>query len=148
MPEHVRKQIRDAVVDLLDGLTVTGDRVFIGRTRPLQAGHAPTILVYARDEAIERETMGRPPALARTCTLIVECRMCSATPPDDALDAIAADVEAAIGDDPRIGGIAIDSVLQRTEIEAVAQGEWHLGAARLTYAVRYRTPQNDATQIV
>ena len=37
MLDHARKQIRDYVAAGLTGLTTTGDRVRVGRVRPLSA---------------------------------------------------------------------------------------------------------------
>jgi len=146
---HARQQIRDAVVALLTGLPTTGARVHAGRTRPLAEDHDPTLLVYTTEERSQADTIGRPVATLRELTLRVEGRVVSAAvPPDDALDDIAAEVEAAIGADPTLGLGVIDSELTATRILAQAPGQRQAGEITLDYLITYRTRENAPTVIV
>ncbi|NPU63385.1 hypothetical protein HL667_00040 [Bradyrhizobium sp. 83012] len=152
MADHIRKQIRDIVAAQLAGLTTTGDRVFVGRSRPLGAEHAPSLLVYMRTETGRRATMDRPPKSERSCTLFVEGRVVTADAPDDLLDQIAAEVEARMGDQiedgpPRriLGGLAQNLVYVGTEIIAEADNKNHTGGIRLEYAVTYRVTEGAPT---
>jgi hypothetical protein len=143
MPDHIRKQIRDAVKARLTGLPTTGTRVEIGRTRPLEARHDPLVLIYTRDENSQRDAMGRPPKLMRDVQLFVDGRVVTKTPPDDLLDQIALEVEVALAADKRLGGLAMDVLLVRTQSDVQADGESHVGATRMEYRVRCRTPDNE-----
>lgn len=138
---HVRTQIRDAAIAALTGLPTTQHRVYAGRTRPLPAHHEPALLVYTREEVSERDAAGRPPILAREVTLVVEGRVHVAVAPDDMLDQIASEVESALAADPRLAGKALDTMLRRTAIEALADGERHVGSVRMEFVVQYRTTQ-------
>lgn len=144
---HMRQQIRDHVGAGLTGLPTTGSNVHVGRTRPLAKGHAPALLVYMRRETARRDSHGRPPRLERACTLFVEGRVQQAGVPDDALDAIAGEVEAGVaalidyGRSIFFGGLARNVEFVGTELIADAEGEQHIGGVRLEYLVTYTTAE-------
>lgn len=150
---HARQQIRDHVAAGLAGLPTTGDRVLVGRTRPLPAGHAPTLLIYMRSETAERAVRGAPPKLERACTLYIDGRVSMAGVPDDVLDDIAAEVEAGVAamiEHPSalfFGGLAQNVQLRSTELIAEADGDKHIGGVRLEYLVTYRTVEGAATAV-
>ncbi|MCA1381298.1 hypothetical protein [Bradyrhizobium sp. BRP23] len=153
MADHVRKQIRDAVVARLTGLPSTGNRVYVGRTRPLGAAHKPTLLIYTRSETASRTVKGVPPKLDRVMILDVEGRVSLADVPDDTLDQIAGEIEAAMWDlfDGRgtfINGLAMDIKPVSTELIAEAAGERHIGGVRVEYLVTYRTAEGAPTAAV
>lgn len=145
---HARKQIRDAAVALLAGLASTGTRVFHGRVRPLPADHDPYLLVYAFEETIEPSSIGRPIALDRFLTLAVEGRAVSSGVPDDILDQIAAEVEAALAADPTLGVGVLDTQLIAVRINVEAPGEKQAGEVRMEFRVHYRTRENAPEIIV
>lgn len=141
---HVRNQIRDAVVTLLTGLSTTGAEVYPGRTRPLPAGHAPTLLVYAVSERaqIHAQGGGAGAIQIRDLTLAIEGRVTMAGVPDDTLDTIAAEVETAMVADPSLGGLTVEVTLISTRIDTQSPGESQAGEVRLEYRVVYRTREN------
>lgn len=154
MADHVRKQIRDHVVTGLSALATTGNRVYAGRTFPLKKDHEPSLLVYTRAETSSRAVQGLPPGLERPCTLHIEGRVCTATPPDDLLDQIAAEVEKAIAAMIEYGGasgisffagLAQDVTLISTDIAAKADGDKHIGQIVLQYRVTYCTVEGAPT---
>ena len=57
---HVRKQIRDAVVTALTGLSTTGSRVYKSRIYPLETGKLPGLAIYTKSEEIQNNTIGAP----------------------------------------------------------------------------------------
>lgn len=144
---HARQLIRDAIVTGLSGLATTEDRVYSGRTRPLKKGHGPALLVYARSETSSRSTHGVPPVLERGCTVYIEGRVQTPDAPDDLLDRIAAEVEAAMAAMSNyavrtfLNGLASNLQLQSTEIIAEADSEQHTGGVRLAYVVTYQTAE-------
>lgn len=150
---HPRQTIRNAVVERLRaplpdqscgsaGPTAAGCRVFSGRVRPLFPKDLPAILVYARQERADpdsRAADGQRP-LRRRLDLAVEIVAMAREDLDDALDSLAAQVEA------RLDGFEIPTHrtarlgLTDTEIDLVGEGEQMLGAARLTWTITYYTP--------
>lgn len=148
MADHVRKQIRDAMVAALDGLTTTGSNVFSGRVYAVQRTELPCLLVYFEEEGSEIDAMGtsgRP--LDRQAQITVEGVARVTTALEDTLDAIAKEVEAALGGN-RLGGLARDVQLSRTRYGLTGEGDAQHGAVRLTWAYDYRTPENDPTTTV
>lgn len=139
---HARAQIRAAVVVAVTGLPTTADRVYVGRTRALAAGHQPALLVYARDENSRRDTGGSNPVQARELRVIVEGRVSedSAQSAEETLDDIADEVETNLALNA-LGGIVYSVDLVSTEIVVAAEGESHIGAVALTWRYRYRTSE-------
>ena len=147
MSVHQRRRIRESVKGLLTGATSAGASVFTGRTVPL-ADIDQAILVFARDEQAQRGTMGRSGRqLDRVLQLHVEGRVALAsTDPEDTLDAMAADIERAMAGNETLDGMARDSHLASTELDARASSDMREGIVRLTYVVEYSTPDNDPTR--
>jgi hypothetical protein len=139
MPDHVRKQIRDAVKAKLTGLATSADRVYTGRTRRLPTGHLPTLLVYTSFEESRRDANGNPPILARALTVYVEAKVSTADTPDDLLDLMSAEVEAAMRVDVTLGGLVFNLQFVGTQQASEAQGESQIGGSRLEYRATYRT---------
>lgn len=156
MADHARKRIRDLAASTLAGLPTTGTRVYAGRTRALPANYDPSLLIYARSEKINRDAHGHPPPLLRVMSLDIVGRVQMADVPDDLLDTIAAEVEAAIYaaapaffalDGVGIISMELDSVEIAAKV-AEADGrssEKHSGAVVLSYQVTYRTKEGAPT---
>ena len=154
MASHMRKQIRNYVAAGLGALPTTGDRVFVGRTRPLAEAHDPTLLIYMRSETSSRSVRGRPPLQDRVCTLHLEGRVSMAAAPDDLLDTIAGEIEVGVAamvdyqTSVFFGGLILGLELVATEILAEADGKNHVGGVRLEYRVTYRTVEGAPTAAV
>ena len=138
---HVRQQIRDAVAAALRNLATTGNRVYVGRTRPLAEGHEPTLLIYTTQEESSRGVMGNPPTLERVLTLHIEGRVSEDSVPDDLLDDIATEVETAMWNTTALDQMIYHIQFRRSEIQIEAQGTAHIGGIRLEYLVKYRTKE-------
>jgi hypothetical protein len=135
---HARKQIRDAFVAALTGLPTAGARVEASRVFPVASPFLPTILIYTIEETSQASGMDRPQPLQRLLTVAVECAA-EAADVDDVLDAMAAEIETAIGADETLGGLVLDVTLLRTQIGLESPGRARSGRARLDFGVLYRT---------
>jgi hypothetical protein len=143
--DHMRKQIRSAVVQALLGLKTTRRNVFATRTVPLNADTLPGLCVYTLSEQSGVDTMGKNRSLKRMLDLVIEGVTKSRASIDDDLDQIAAEVETAMALDPSLGGLAYDCVLQSTKIAVRGVAETDTGSVQLTYSVTYRTKASDPT---
>jgi hypothetical protein len=144
MPHH-REAIRDAVVTACTGLATTSTRVYRSRVYPIASHLLPALLIYANGETSEREVIiGVATKLIRRCEIVVEGFARATADVDETLDDIAAEVETAIGGS-QLSGNARDCTLTGTEIEIVDGGDQPLGVVRLTFAVTYRTAENNPT---
>jgi hypothetical protein len=140
---HVRKQIRDAVVTAVTGLTTTGSNVFRSRVFPLETTKLPALCVFTKSEAVAFDTLHIPRSINRVLEIGVEAYVSGTSNYDDTLDTIAVEVEEALAADVTLGGLSKD--LQATAFEAdfVGDGEQTVAIGRFTVEVQYRTLEND-----
>ncbi len=139
MADHVRKQIRRKVVDALQGLPLTEDRVYQSRLYPLQQGNLPGLLVFTLTEESAREES--PTDSMRDLALIVQGVAALNDELDDVLDDIALQVETAIDNAGLLNGLAkiyggIQSTVITLEAEDVAKQH---GAIAMEFLYTYRT---------
>lgn len=137
---HVREQIRNNVATALGALA--GGRVYTSRVYPIDV--LPAIGVFANSESsTEDPTLGIP-RLNRQVDLTVEIAAEAVADVDDVVDALAADVEAAIAANPTLSGVAVETPLIATTITLDGgDAELPLAFARLTFRVWYRTTTAD-----
>jgi phosphoenolpyruvate-protein kinase (PTS system EI component) len=144
---HVRQQVRDAFVTALKaGVPLVAKRVFATRVYPLTQAKLPAITVTAGAETSGLMTMGATmgvKSLDRTVEITVSIYENATASLDSTIDAIAVQVEEAIGADFTLGGIAKESVLTSTSIDFSGETEQPVGIATMTFAVRYVTSLTD-----
>ena len=154
---HERQAIRNAVVAALTNTTAAGSRVVKSRQEPVRMAELPTINVASIDDTTDEESSSSAPRdLFRTYTLRIVGFVSAASPAvgpetsvDDALDALALEIEAALDADVTFGDTASDSYVSGTEFdEGLSAGDRPMGAVVLTLVAKYRTglrvaaPQN------
>lgn len=148
MANHIRKQVRDAVVAALTGLDTTGANVFTARVAPLEAGELPGWLVRLRDEAGDWDAVG---TIARAGQLVIEGRAQGGDGLEDTLDRMALEAETAIyGDSGALAALLMNIGPPTTAIDLPEDEEGHgrrLGVIRILIPVTYRSAEADpATQ--
>jgi len=149
MADHVRQQIRDAVVTLVTGLTTTGTNVFASRVWPIQPASLPGLLVYLERDDVEYVTMGLGNRRqARTAEIIIEALVQGTSNIDNTLDTIGKEVETALAADPVLSGLAKEIRLDSAEFTFEGQGEKPLASNRMTFSVDYQTAENDPTVVI
>lgn len=137
---HQRQVIRTAIRDLLDGATAAGARVYATRMIPLRRAELPSICVYTLEESVTADSLNTAPReLTRELPVVIECRVAPGANVDDAMDAIALEVETAMHADPYLGGACGESILDSTIMEVAVEGDRETGFVALTYQVTYRT---------
>lgn len=140
---HPRKLIRDAVVAALTGATAAGTRVKGTRVEPQRNTQLPAIGVYTLSEEVDAQSAGTAPReLTRDLKLEVAGWVAdsSALPVDDAMDALAEQIEVAMDADRYFGDTAANSILQSTEMSVLEENAADplIGIVKLTYTVTYR----------
>lgn len=139
---HYRQTIRDAVkARLLAAATLAGGNVFTSRARPvleiLQRREA-VLSIYTSDETSERSPDGY--TLERRLVISIEGMAGGGDDLDDELDNFAAQVEAAIDADPRLGNLLSDDMtLTDTTSDISARGGQQVGAFRMDFEAAYIT---------
>jgi hypothetical protein len=137
---HQRTLIRGAVVAQLLGATAAGARVYPTRILPLRRIELPAISVYTLEEAVTAASLSTAPReLSRELPVMIEGWVAPGDNVDDAMDALALDIENAMHVDPYLADTAAESILDSTVMEVVEDGDRMMGLVVLTYAVTYRS---------
>lgn len=140
---HVRKQIRDAIVTAVDGLTTTGSSVFRNRVFPLETTKLPALCVFTKSETSDFDTLHRPRSIMRLLDVQVEAYVSGTSNYDDTLDTIAVEVEEALAGDAALDGLSKDVQITAYEADFIGDGEQTVAVGRFTVSVQYRTLEND-----
>ena len=140
---HVRKQIRDAIVTALTGLTTTGSNVFRSRIYPLESSKLPGLCIFTRSEAVEFDTLTISRSINRVMDVSVEAYVSATADYDNTLDTIAVEVEEALAADVTLGGLSKDMQTTAFEVDFSGDGEQPVAVGRFTVTVQYRTAEND-----
>lgn len=147
MMAHVRKQIRDKFVTILTaGVPLVSKRVYATRVYSLTQAKLPAITISSGAESSGLMTIGATmgtKSLNRTLEITVSIYENANASLDSLIDAIAVQIEEAIGADFTLSGIAKQSVLTSTNIEFSGETEQPVGIATLTFAVQYITSLTD-----
>lgn len=141
MANHIRKQIRDAVVTLLTGLPTTGSKVYANRVWPLNDAELPGILVMSDADTVNSYSEGSvvantPRNVNRTAHLTVQVLTRGAAI-DDQLDQVCLEVEKALAADRFLGGLSSNVTLVDTRIQLKGDGEKPTGEASMSYQIEY-----------
>jgi hypothetical protein len=83
--------------------------------------------------------------MLRTLNTSIEVYVKATSTVVDTLDTIAEEIEAAMGVDETLNGLAEDLFLVATSIEINGDGEQPIGVLKLDYDVAYRTTISDPT---
>lgn len=150
---HQRQLIREAVKAQLVGTAPTyrtgaGARVYETRMAPFRRLELPAIAVYVLEESIDPASKSRAPReLTRNLQLQVVAVVEASAAVDDAMDAIALEIERALDADRWFGGTAGDSILSSVQMGIDDEGGKPVGAVQMVYAVTYRTDAPSAADL-
>ncbi len=139
MAEHVRTQIRKAVIEALQGRGTTEDRVFNSRSYPLSSEQLPGLCVYTLIEDSARDNS--PTDSMRDLGLMVQGYAAQSENIEDELDGIALEVEKTLDELGLVEGLAkIYAGIQGTAITIVTEdtNKPH-GAIAMEFLYTYRT---------
>ncbi len=98
MVDHVRTQIREAVVAEVTGLTITGANVFDSRVWVFEDVDLPAISVRTTEDELAEESEGQGLSQTRYCTVTIEARVKSMTDYTATLDNIDKEITEALAD--------------------------------------------------
>ncbi|MFH0750669.1 MAG: hypothetical protein V2B17_02420, partial [Chloroflexota bacterium] len=108
---HQRAVLRNAVVAALKAASTSAEqRVFASRMTPYQRVGLPAVSVYTLSETSDDQQTA-PRELKRAAQLVIEAVLEQTAEVDDALDAMALELERALHADPTFGGACSDSTL-------------------------------------
>lgn len=151
---HARKQIRDAVVSQLDGLTLTLSNVFASRILPLDdATQMPALVVQTLSEEqdiVEGSFNGGIVKQQRVLNLevVIHSRNLDGEVITTELDDIAEDVEDAIYGDKTLGGLVKDITYTGMDTVMEPESETPRGEMTLSFQVTYRIAEPASGTII
>lgn len=144
MPDSIGEKCLQAIVTALDGAgKPAGSVVHRFRTLAIDSDQLPAFVVYAIEESVERAGTRKGLVAGHSMTVAIEARVTN-DEPDVALDPLIAWAVAAILADATLGGYAMDVQHTGTHWAAVTEDKTY-GAARIDFAVHYRTRAADLT---
>lgn len=131
-----RFAIRFALMNLLLGQTSADQNVYTNRENSLWRVELPALIISTSEEPVVPATLqGR--RYNRTLTLTVEAKVEATESVDDALDALLAEVETIVSNNPSISGTVQAIIQTNTETHMVSQGERDIGVGTLTFECKY-----------
>ena len=145
MANHVRTQIRDAAVNLLDALTTTSTRCTAARpkSRPIQASELPCLIVYTNDTDTEMVSGTMPlRRKVNNCQLVVHGYAKGTGDIDATLDTIAKEVETALAASPTLSGKCKDLYLTNTVKDSDPDAKQPTWESVLTFTCEYATRED------
>jgi hypothetical protein len=153
---HQRTLIRDAAKAPVLNKTAAGTNVVTTRIVPWRAKDLPAVAIYTLRESVDKSSKETAPReLMRMPALVIEgaLKMADAFVAanggnmDDALDAMALQLERAIAADDTLAGTVGDVVLADTDVEILRDGDQLIGVIALSYDVTYHTYLPDAEDV-
>ena len=140
---HARKQIRDAIVAKLTGLTTTGSKVYASRVWPMGSDKLPGLIVYTVKESAEITTMGAVRNSYRQLEVAIDI-YAKGSGVDDTVDQIAQEIKTALNTDQTLGGLTKDLMLESINIKLNGTGDKNTVVSNLIYVAEYQVNENDA----
>jgi len=140
MAIHPRKKIRDALIALLSATPTAGANVLLDPVYELEESKLPCLVVHTGGEDIHDSTGASHRTQERELHMAIEINALAsdAVALDDALDAIASEIEAALAADVRLGGTALNSRMISLE-KSVDKGDMPLGKLQINLLIDYVT---------
>jgi hypothetical protein len=137
---HVRKQIRDAVVTRLTGLTTTAANVTASRVHPYLQEDAPlpALAIYTTEEQSYSDEIEMG-SQRRELILVVEGYAQATSAVEDTLDTIASEVETAIYTDQSFSGLVLDTTLDSSNVEMSDEAGHLVGTITINFRLAYMT---------
>jgi len=138
---HLHKQIRDAIVTALTGLTTTGSRVYANRLMPLPDVLSPSLLITLDEESAIPLTFTANPIYERTLSLSVAAVAKATSALDDTLDQISKEVEAALAGGITLSGRRLDFTYAGMSFDD-EQSDKPVGIKRMSFNLVYSSAAN------
>ena len=147
---HIRKQIRDAVVNLLRQMPVYGPKVYVNRDVPFEDMDLPALDVTTSSsvESSSIITNSYPVLYERTLPVVITAYARNTVRVQNTLDEMCETVETALGGPAGfgLGGLVKRMYLDSTEIDTDGQADIQVGMAKMTFMAVYQMRCNQPSQ--
>jgi len=155
MPDHVAKQVLDAVVTACTGLTTTGSNVFRSRVHTMTESQLPALLIYAQEDVMEDDMVAMQTDGNKGLHYVISISIdaiekdASETTAENNLFEIRKEVQTAMEADLTLGGKAEDLWLTEANIEdRTGSGDSPILSCNMLWQVRYRIKQGSPQTVI
>lgn len=142
---HVRKKIRNALMDCLLGLETVGDNVYSNPVQVFDDEELPAIIIATDTETIEYQHPSYP--RVQTRTLNIEIIICAKANDiyQDLTDNIILEIEDRLGQEEykTFNGLVQWHEIKDIRVGFTEQSNMTLAEAKISVEFVYRTPEND-----
>ncbi|WP_341792974.1 hypothetical protein [Rickettsia endosymbiont of Ceutorhynchus obstrictus] len=145
---HARTKIRQVFIELLQGKTLVGHKVFDSRLYTMEFTSLPGIIVFSINEEVTTNTITPPRSQDRIVKIIVECYAKATKEANITVDNIAAEIERLVANSIILKKLCKDYRLQSTDININSDGDQPVAVATLTFSVSYRTKEDKPEIII
>ena len=140
MANHIRHQIRTAVVTLLGGLTTTQANVFDSRVKPLSAANdLPCLLIATEDDETEYLTAGTDRTMMWTFTLSVKIVAKAVANVEQTIDTISTEIQKKIMTDRNLGGLVLAFNRLSSSMEIDGEGDQAVAVRTVLFEIQAAT---------
>ncbi|MFY9589541.1 hypothetical protein [Rickettsia endosymbiont of Halotydeus destructor] len=140
---HARTKIRHAFVELLQGKTSVGTKVYDSRLYTMEFTSLPGIIVFSPNEEVITSTISPPRSQDRNVKIVVECYTKATRDVNVTIDNITAEVEKLVANSLTLKKLCKDCRLLSTDITLNTEGDQLVSVATLLFSVSYRTKENN-----
>lgn len=152
--DHQRKLIRHAVITMLKGATVAGQRVSGTRRQPIKPSEIPAVFVFTPNDKTDEASKDNSPRelwidlKLEVAGFVILTGNSASDDDQDAMDDIAQQIQDAMDVDRFLLGTCWNSILDGTEAGLYSDGDPRIGVVTLTYDVSYSSQPNPPTGLV
>lgn len=139
MADLAEKQIRNAIVALLTGLTTTGANVFLYRFYSVPDAKLPAIKIYTDEEEIEFDSLSAPRKKTHQLDVRIEVVAKQAANVEDTVALIYQEVITALEADTTLGGLVKDLWNAANQKTINDEGDQPVIGATMQWICQYRT---------
>lgn len=138
MPDHKRKQIRDAAFAAVSGgATSLGSNVFDSRAELYETSELPAGAVFVQRDETDLEALDFGGRVERTLELVWEIRAKATTDAEDQIDAAEAEIQTIMLTDSALAALVYDITHATTEIEFDFSSEKKTAMGRVAFRAKY-----------
>ena len=145
---HARTRIRQAFVELLQGKTLVGTKVYDSRLYTMDVTSLPGIIIFSPNEEVITSTISPPRSQDRSVKIVVECYAKATKDVNVIIDNIALEVEKLVTNSLVLKKLCKDCRLLSTDINLNYDGDQPVAVAALIFSVSYRTKENNTSNFI
>lgn len=136
--DHPRKQIKNAVAELLGSLSSSAD-IFISNSRPIDEDKLPAVYISIENDTLESVSSSDVSRHSvRRASLIVKAAVIGAGNVDEDLDSLSAEIESEVLSSSVLKGIVLLVMHESTDFSYNSDVARDIAVAEINFSVMYQ----------